>query len=77
MSRIAKLIPIRMRLPCIARRLLADESGQDILEYVLVGAAFAVAIAGVLIVGFGALVPEVLDSLCDTVDPLGGGNCLP
>jgi len=77
MGRIARLIPIRTRLPRIARRLLADESAQDILEYVLVGAAFAVAIAGILIVGFGEIVPDILDSLCNTVDPLGDGNCLP
>jgi hypothetical protein len=58
----------------IALASLRDESGQDFFEYILIVAGVAVVAAGVLIVGFGFIVPEVLDSMCPAVDPLGGGD---
>ena len=62
------------------RRLHPDESGQDLFEYVLLIGGVALVMVITLIVGFGELVPEVLGTLCPTVDPLGGGSagdCLP
>ena len=62
------------RFLCFALASLKDESGQDFFEYVLIIGGVAVVAAGILIVGFGFIVPEVLDSMCPSVDPLGGGD---
>ena len=61
----------------LGRRLHRDESGQDLFEYVLLIGGVALVMAITLIVGFGELAPEVLGTLCPSVDPLGDGNCLP
>ena len=66
----------------LGRRLHRDESGQDLFEYVLLTAGVSVTIASILIVGFELIVPQVLETLCPSVDPLGvdpmgNYNCLP
>ena len=80
MSVVGEEPPFSVRLNTLKdllKRALGEESGQDIFEYVLVGAGVGVVIASILIVGFGFIVPELLGNLCSTVDPLGGGDCLP
>jgi len=56
----------------------SDQRGQIGLEYLLATAALAVVIAGGLVAGFQLVVPKVLDTICDAVDPLraAGTSCL-
>jgi Flp pilus assembly pilin Flp len=65
-----------VRLVRQLRLLVSDESGQDVMEYALVTASIAVAVAATLILGFQFIIPKVLDLVCGPVDPLGLGNCL-
>jgi hypothetical protein len=55
-----------------------DQRAQIGLEYLLATAALAVVIAGGLVAGFQLVVPKVLDTICDAVDPLraAGTSCL-
>ena len=70
-----------MALPCRATpaSLSANwqsDSGQAGIEYLLALGAVAVGVAAAVLIGIQLLVPAVLKSLCDAVDPLGDGNCL-
>ena len=57
--------------------LLRLQQGQSAMEYVLVVGAVAVVIAGVLIVGFGVIVPEFAGLMCSSVDTAGTApSCL-
>jgi Flp pilus assembly pilin Flp len=56
-------------------RLLQEETAQDTLEYLLVVGAVSVAVVIGLSLGFKALVPQVLNHLCSTVDPLEPSGC--
>jgi hypothetical protein len=53
-----------------------SERGQAGFEYLLTMGAVSVVVAGFIVVGFEGLVQPVLQTLCDTVDPLGAGSCL-
>jgi Flp pilus assembly pilin Flp len=70
------LVALMAGIRCLSviRAWIQNESGQDFLEYVLILAAVAVAIAAILITGFGLLLPEILGHLCSGVDPLGSGG---
>ena len=49
-------------------RLLRQQQGQSAIEYVLVVGVVGVVIAGILIVGFGAIVPQFAGLMCSSVD---------
>jgi hypothetical protein len=63
-------------LPRTLASLVFDESGQEGLEYLLATGALAVLFASAFIAAFRVVVPQVLSTICDVVDPLGGGSCL-
>ena len=66
----------REKIREVSREVHRGESGQVAIEYLLATGALAVVIAAGLIAGFEVIVPQVLNSLCDAVDPLGSGDCL-
>lgn len=56
---------------------LGEERAQNSVEYLMaVGAVVAVLAAG-LILGFQAILPDILRSACNSVDPLSAGDCIP
>jgi hypothetical protein len=65
-----------LRFRAILSSFLRAEGGQAALEYLLATAAFSAAIAFIFIAIAQLAVPEVLQSLCGTVDPLGDNDCL-
>jgi len=46
------------------------------VEYLLATGAIAHYFAAGLIAAFELVVPQILDTICGAVDPLGDGNCL-
>ncbi len=58
-------------------KLLRQQQGQSTIEYVLVVGAVGVVIAGILMVGFGALVPQFAGLMCSSVDTASAAaSCL-
>ena len=58
-------------------RLLRRQQGQSAIEYVLVVGVVGVVIAGILIVGFSAIVPQFAGLMCSSVDTAGtAASCL-
>ncbi|MBM3926538.1 MAG: hypothetical protein FJ320_11280 [SAR202 cluster bacterium] len=60
---------------------IKEKLGQNSLEYLMVVGAIAVVLAGLLILGFSTLLPEVLGYLCPSVDTASDpassiGSCL-
>ncbi len=49
-------------------RLLRQQQGQSAIEYILVVGAVGVVIAGILFVGFGAMVSQFAGLMCSSVD---------
>ncbi len=66
----------RQSLRDLLRQVHRGESGQVAIEYLLATGALAVVVAAGLIAGFEVIVPQILNTLCDAVDPLGSGDCL-
>ncbi len=58
-------------------RLLRQQHGQSAIEYVLVVGVVGVVIAGIFIVGFGAIVSQFAGLMCSSVDTAGvAASCL-
>lgn len=65
------------------RRILAQlrtDGGQDTFEYLLVVGVIVVPMALAMILGFGALMPAILENECSSIDTapdgLAGDTCL-
>ena len=57
--------------------MLRLQMGQSAIEYVLVVGVVGVVIAGILIVGFSAIVPQFAGLMCSSVDTAGvAASCL-
>ena len=57
--------------------LLRQQQGQSAIEYVLVIGVVGVVIAGILIVGFGAIVSQFPGFMCSSVDTAStAASCL-
>ena len=52
-------------------RLLRLQQGQSAIEYILVVGTAGVVIAGLLIAGFGLIVPQFAELMCSSVDTAG------
>ena len=60
-----------------ARRLGQEELSQNTIEYILVLGVFVTALAAAFIAGRDLVLPQILDMVCPTVDPVNlDGNCL-
>ncbi len=58
-------------------KLLRQQQGQNAIEYVLVIGVVGVVIAGILIVGFGAVVSQFAGLMCSSVDTAStAASCL-
>ena len=58
-------------------RLLRQQLGQSAIEYILVVGVVGVVIAGIMIVGFSAVVTQFAGLLCSSVDTAGtAASCL-
>ena len=57
--------------------MLRLQMGQSAIEYVLVVGVVGVVIAGILIAGFSAIVPQFAGLMCSSVDTAGvAASCL-
>ena len=57
--------------------LLRLQQGQSAIEYILVAGTVGVVIAGVMIAGFGLIVPQFAELMCSSVDTAGNhASCL-
>ncbi len=57
--------------------LLRQQQGQSAIEYVLVVGVVGVVIAGILMVGFGAIVSQFAGLMCSSVDTAStAASCL-